>query len=99
MFTYHDKKDGKEAVVGKTTLSYSLYSENLTIAVMIYNLVSYLHCSDIMLATQLMGIIIRQLHVCVHFSFIQSMSGHHTMNRAAFVCLSVCLFPISSEVL
>ena len=25
--------------------------------------------------------------------------SHHTINRAAFVCLSVCLFPISSEVL
>ena len=24
---------------------------------------------------------------------------NHTINRAAFVCLSVCLFPISSEVL
>ena len=25
--------------------------------------------------------------------------NNHTINRAAFVCLSVCLFPISSEVL
>ena len=24
---------------------------------------------------------------------------YHTINRAAFVCLSVCLFPYSSEVL